>query len=247
MLLRPRRHPCIRRPRAALAVVLALTAPGAASAAEPPPLQVVLSDSAVGVGGLAPGGAVAWLGAGRQPLGAGQRLVVARRVTVDATGAGEAYLDLAPVVPSSGGFVAVDLATGALGWAGPEGAELAVLELPGVAFGGPAGLSGLPGPTGGEAAALRLPHGWLEVLLVRPGAGAWGLRLADGAPADADGAADGWVEALFAALEPVEGIESAGLPEIAPVPPATLAPGDVVVAVDLDGLVLYAVRIGGAS
>jgi len=72
-----------------------------------------------------------------------------------------------------------------------------------------------------------------EVLVVRPGVGAWTLRLGDGSPADADGAADGRLAAAFDSLEPLAG---------SPPPPARFAPGDTILLFDPNEMEMVLVK-----
>lgn len=207
-------------------------APPPEEEAPPPPdepLVLVLEESSVGATGLTPGGEIAWLGAGRAPMGAYRRLIYERRVEVDAAGTGEARLELGVAVPSFAAFFAVDVANGEVAAASPAGSPFRLLEVPAAAWAAalaPAGLAELP-----------LGHRWLELLVVRPGVGAWGLTLRDGGAADADGAADGGVTAALGALEPLG--EGAAAAE----PFAALAPGDVLLALDPERLIGYAAEV----
>jgi hypothetical protein len=125
-----------------------------------------------------------------------------------------------PAVP----IAAVDLASGELTLAVPEGGELHEIDFP----------QGGIGPTGRWLDADRR---FLDVLLVRPGSagGVWGAGFGDGAAGDGDGLRNRHLRAALDHLQPiVEG--AAG-------PPDRLATGDVVVVVDQDTLDVYAARL----
>ena len=81
--------------------------------------------------------------------------------------------------------MAVDLTTGAYALAAPAGSAVRPLSLPAGAFRSASG-------AGSDSLADR--RGLLEVLLVRPGQGAWQQTVADGGAADEDGQGDGAVQ-----------------------------------------------------
>ena len=125
-------------------------------------------------------------------------------------------------------WAAVDLATGGFTLAAPEGFELRQVSFPGNAL-------------GAARRALSDRRRFLEILVVRPGAGAdagaWGGRFGDGSPSDDDGVEDRGVRARLSSLEP---IAPDGVPA-----PDHLAAGDVVIVVDPETLQFYATRLAG--
>jgi hypothetical protein len=77
-------------------------------------------------------------------------------------------------------------------------------------------------------------RGLAEILVVRPGTGAWTLRLGDGGPADEDGAADGRLEAALDRMAPLAG---------SPPPPSTFQKDDVVLVLDPNLLEMTLVKV----
>jgi hypothetical protein len=88
-------------------------------------------------------------------------------------------------------WFAVDLATGLFGAGAPPGYSLRQFALPGGA---------LPAASNRVEIGRRL----VIVLCVRPGVGAWALRVGDGGPGDADGVADGTVRVGVGELAAVD-------------------------------------------
>jgi len=74
----------------------------------------------------------------------------------------------------------------------------------------------------------------LELLVVRPGAGAWESRISDGDASDSDGAIDGRLEGLLDQLQPVAGT--------AP-PPSVFQKDDVVLAIAPNALEITLVKV----
>lgn len=178
--------------------------------------------------GLSPGGEVVFFAVARIPLGSHQRLEAHREV-VAADGAGEAVLELADGVPRRSVWAVVDLASGDYALGTPEDYPLRQASLAPEAFD--------PGP-GGGLDRIRHRHRRLELLLLRPGVGAWTLRAADGGEGDADGAADGTLTTALDALEPLT-------PAAQVV--AALLPGDVVVVLDPERMNVTAARLAGTE
>jgi hypothetical protein len=108
-------------------------------------------------------------------------------ITADAGGAGSVQLDLGKPVPPQSFWFAVDLATGQFAAGAPAGYPLRQLDLPG-------------GAVAAAANRIELPRRLVIILCVRPGLGAWTLRVGDGGPGDADGVVDGTVRVDLAQL-----------------------------------------------
>ena len=147
------------------------------------------------------------------------------QVLPDDDGDGVVKLDLGRDVPFRSVWVAVDLATGQVAAAAPEGYPLRLVNWRGV------------GIVRGNAHADRVEDArtFAEVLLVRPGTGAWELTVGDGSAGDDDGAADGKLAAALDRMTPVAGTDP---------PPARCDPRDVVVLIDPNRLELTIVQAG---
>ena len=135
-------------------------------------------------------------------------------------------LELGQEVPLRSVWFAVDLATGETAMATPEGFPLMEMDLPGNAI--PAALN-----------RLDLERRFAYLVLVRPGVGAWHLRVGDGGASDEDGEPDG---TLRAALSGLTAVEEGGSP-----PPERFSPRDVLLIIDPERLELATVRIGGGQ
>ncbi|HXU30470.1 MAG TPA: hypothetical protein VN851_07840 [Thermoanaerobaculia bacterium] len=137
-------------------------------------------------------------------------------------------LDLGkPPVPDSV-WVAVDLFTGEFATAAPNGPPVQSDTFQGAGVGRGAGGNG-------TISDLRAQG---EVLVARPGAGAWTLTLGDGSPEDGDGLVDGQIQA------PLD--QMAGLPDNPP-PPLDFIAGDTVVLIDPLSLEIVVTRIPGGA
>lgn len=187
-----------------------------------------LEPEAVVAEGVSPGGWAVFFAVNREPVRYHDRYETVREVVVDEDGDGVVVLEVASGVAFKSVWAVVDGATGEGAVAAPEGFGLRELELvPGRV------ISGLAG--GGEG--LQLTRTWVEVLLVRPGVGAWGRRILDGWEADGDGRPSGGVVAALEALEPV-----APTSEVAP---EHLQGGDVVLLLMPETLEHGVLRLGG--
>jgi hypothetical protein len=77
----------------------------------------------------------------------------------------------------------------------------------------------------------------LELLVVRPGAGAWESRISDGDESDSDGAIDGRLEGLLDQMKPISGT--------AP-PPSVFQKDDLVLAIDPASMEITLVKVPAA-
>ncbi len=145
-------------------------------------------------------------------------------VLSDDDGDGNVRLDLGRAVAAASVWIAVDVGSGAFDIATP-----ASLELRRRAWRG----QGLRKRPDGRDAIEDL-RGQAEVLVVRPGVGAWRLRLGDGGPSDEDGSADGRLEAALDRLVPLAG---------GPPPPKEFQPEDLVLLVDPNSLEVVTERV----
>jgi len=113
-------------------------------------------------------------------------------------------------IPERSIWIAVDVNDGSHGMATPSGAAPPALQV------------GDNEWRGGRA-DVDIAREYLEVLLVRPGTGAWALRASEGGSKDADGRHDGVLKLRLANMERIAG--EAGGPPVA-------TPRDLLIAVD---------------
>lgn len=203
--------------RSLLAVALLLPLP---LAAEP---LLVATQGEVSAAGLTPGGRVVWFGIVRSLDDGLERLThVRREATADSDG--RAVLAVPNPGPAAS-WAVVDVTTGQLASARTDRPAVAATALPAEAL--------QRGPDDGDrllAERLRL-----DLLLVRPGVGAWGGAFGDGGAADEDGQSDGVLIAALAGLAPIGQ---------APVAPQTRAQAaDLLLALDPDTFDLLALRL----
>jgi hypothetical protein len=201
----------------------------AAEASAPPEFLVTFEDSAAVVAaGLTPGSDAIFWSVGREPLGAVQRIVRHQGVeVVDALGEARFEPETGAVLLKSVWAVS-DVTTGAFAIAAPPGFVLREIPFPGNGF-----AAGAPG----RVNRLRHPKSALDLLMIRPGVGAWRLRAHDTSAKDRDGEDDDQVMTDLDDLEPFE----PGGPE----PPERFARDDVIVVIDPHDLTYYSTRLLG--
>ncbi len=190
------------------------------------PPGISFEPGAVVARGISPKGQAVWFSVAREISRQSTNIVPRHAVEVDDDGDGSVRLELGQEVPLRSIWFAVDLATGETGVAVPEGFPLLEMELPGNAI--PAALN-----------RLDLERRFVYLLLVRPGVGAWQLRVGDGGASDEDGEPDGAVRAALSSLTPVQ--------EGGPPPPERFSPRDVLLVIDPERMESATVRIGGGQ
>ncbi|MFL6290221.1 MAG: hypothetical protein ACJ759_04930 [Thermoanaerobaculia bacterium] len=194
------------------------------SAAAPPGIS--FEPDAVMVRGISPKGQTVWFSVAREISRRSTNVVPRHAIVTDEDGDGTVRLELGQEVPLRSIWFAVDLATGETAVAVPEGFPLLEMELPGRAI--PAALN-----------RLDLQRRFAYLLLVRPGVGAWQLRVGDGGASDEDGEPDGTLRAALSSLRPVQ--------EGGPPPPERFSPRDVLLVIDPERMESATVRIGGGQ
>jgi hypothetical protein len=197
-----------------LLAVRAAGAQGNPTTPAQPDLKLAFEKSAVVASGLPPGSQVVWFGVARQISQHTATIVRRETVIADDDKDGAVRLELDRPVPFQSIWVAVDLATGAAAVAVPEGYPLRQVELPGQSV----------GHGGGQSDWVEDSRGYVDIVVVRPGQGAWGATVGDGGGADDDGAYDG---RLVAALDRMR-----GLGPNPPGAPQHFKPRDLVVVID---------------
>lgn len=200
----------------------------AAEASAPPELLVTFEEAAVVAAELTPGGDAVFWSVAREPLGSVQRVVRHQGVeVVDAQGEARFEPESGEVLLKSVWAVA-EVATGAFAIAAPPGFVLREIPFPGNGF-----AVGAPG----RVNRLRHPKSALDLLMIRPGVGAWRLRAHDTGLADRDGEDD---DQVMTDLDDLEPFDPAG-----PEPPERYARDDVILVIDPEDLTYYATRLLG--
>jgi hypothetical protein len=194
-----------------VAGLLTLALPSGAAAAAP---AITFAPQAVVASGVTPGGKVVWFSVAREISERTATIVRRPRLAEDDDKDGSVRFELDRDVPFQSIWVAVDLMTGAAAIAVPEGYPLRLIDLPGRNL----------GHGGGKPDWVEDTRGYVDILIVRPGEGAWWGTVGDGGEADDDGAYDGRLVASLARLNGV-GASPPGAPQ-------HFNPHDVVVVID---------------
>ena len=188
---------------------------------------LVVSDQAVTATGMTPGGTVVWLGMGRKVVEY-EATFVRRRGSLLADAQGQAQIPLTEAVPSQSIWAAIDLASGAYATASPAGFTPLGLTLGPEAF----ELRGA-----GLADRLADVADYAEVLLVRPGKGAWGKAVGHGGTDDEGQPGDAAFRLAFDKLEPLPGTTSPA--------PGKLSAKDLIFVLHPQAMALAVVSFGG--
>ena len=198
---------------------------GSPAAAEPFRLAVE-TDTLVATGATSKG-QVAFFGVAREIAPDDVVEVVPRtEIRVDDDGDGQVAFPLGGPVALRSAWAAVDLTSGDFDAAAPEGFRLKKVSFRG---------RGVGRRFDGRDSIIDA-RGLVDILVVRPGTGAWTLRLGDGGPTDGDGTADGQLEAILDRMEPLAG---------SPPPPQTFQKDDVVLVLDPNRLEMTLVKVPG--
>jgi hypothetical protein len=163
----------------------------------PPELKLAFEKSAVVASGLPPGGQVVWFGIARE-LSQHTAKIVRREITT-CRSSRSGWPWISPAGPRR---------------SPPEGYPLRRIELPGQNV----------GHGGAKPDWVEDDRGYVDVMVVRPGQGAWSATVGDGGANDDDGAYDG---RLVAALDRMRGVGASPLSA-----PEHFSPRDVVVVID---------------
>jgi hypothetical protein len=189
-----------------VALTLGLAVPAAAASPE-----IIFKRTALTVGGLTPGGkavlfSVAWDSEGGVP-----QLVRRESLLPDNDGDGQVHKDLGRGIPDRSVWFAVDLASGryTVGWP----------------FRHPLDEAPFVQRVADRGDRLEFQRTFVQLVLVRPGVGAWGGRVRDGRSSDPDATANGTVQVLLSRMWPL----GESLPA-----PQTMATGDILLIVDPD-------------
>lgn len=193
----------------ASAALLAQAPPGSPK----PVLQITFEETAVAASGLTPGKQVVWFGVEHR-VDADYSGEMAQRYQVGTVAAdGTARLDLGRAPAPRSFWTAVDLDSGELLVAAPNGYRIARAQHP----------SHLGLGQGAKADELLDDRPFLMGLMVRPGTGAWAFTGGDGGPRDEDGRNDGHLRFALDKFDPLPG---------SPAAPAKLSAQDLWFVVD---------------
>ncbi len=140
---------------------------------------------------------------------------------------GSVWLESESGVPRLSVWAVVDFESGEFALAAPAGAGVREVEFPGESV--------RRGPRGGLE-VLENRRQYLEILLVRPGVGAWGVSVGDGGASDSDHTPDGTIRAVLGSMRPLATSDIA---------PGEFRAGDVVVVVAPDSMEIWAAALGG--
>jgi len=179
-------------------LLLTATAPSFAA----PPLEISLDGDAMVVSGLEPGSEIVYFSVSRFSAAYVPRIERRSERLADEDANGEVRSVLDRPVPPKFLAVAVELPSGRFAVWTPDsspGREVAFPEN-----------SLRPGP-GNRLDRLEDGNDYVELLLVRPGRGAWALTTGDGTPTDESPSSDGLVLAALSSMVPVG--ESGEAPE----------------------------------
>lgn len=152
-----------------------------------------------------------------------QKLGRHREVVRDADGDGEISLTVDKLSDLASVWAVVDFETGRYALAAPPGLQLRVMEIPEHGWRG-----------GREHFELR--RNYLEVLVVRPGVGAWTQSLSEGGSNDDDGQLNAVLRTRLAGMQRLHGDDAAPRPPV-------IVPRDLLLIIDpheLDYLVAEA-------
>lgn len=208
-----------------LAVIFTLLVLTAAFAAAAP--SITFDGKQVVVKGVTPGGDVACVGVWRELGDTMPRLVRWDRVVRD-DGDGAVTFDVGRDVPPFSVWAVADVTTG----------DTDIVPGPGTDPRPAAFASDLVGSKRDGTFAFADRRAYLELLVVRPGTGAWAISAGDGGAGDDDKTPDGVIVPALAQSHPVTSISTR---------PAALSAGDVILAIDPESFEYYSVRLGRAK
>jgi hypothetical protein len=192
----------------ALAFAATLFSARARAQSDEEPLSIRFDVAAVSVHGITPGGDAVVFGVERGYDDTGTSRSTTFRLLTDSDHDAAEVLDLGRPVALRGVWVVADLASGRTIWASADGSSIRALA---------------PGPgaaANGYDPSLAVPvlADHLELMVARPGQGAWVVTAYDGGLADLDGAPDGTMEVQAAAsvltegpVDPVQGLRTGDL------------------------------------
>jgi len=205
-----------------LSVLVAASAPPSFAA---PPLEMAFDGDAVVVSDLEPGAELVYFSVRRFAAAYVPRTERRAELLLDEDADGEVRIALDEAVPPKFLAVAVELASGRFAVLTPEGSPAREVAFP---------AHSLENGPGDRLERLEDEQDYVELLLVRPGVGAWALTTGDGTPTDESPSSDGLVLTAVTSMEPI-GRSGA--------PPEEYEKDDLLVRVAPRLMEYYAVRI----
>lgn len=193
--------------------------------AQAAPLRATLEERAVVVSGVTPNGKAVLLGVARE-MGEDDHPTVRRilEVLADEDGDGAVRYAVEGGVPATSLWAVADLASGDFDTTAP-----AAFGVRRVSWRG----RGIGRRSDGRD-AVEDQRRLLELLVVRPQAGAWTLRVSDGDESDGDGIIDGRLEGVLEKMRPVGD---------GPAPAAVFQKDDLVMALDPMAMEITLVKV----
>jgi len=200
--------------------VAALTGLLLAAAVQAQP-KISVEPYAVVIDDITPGANVAWLSVARESVDEWRVLVVRRDgIEADADRDGTVQIKLEEEVPPASVWIVFDMTTGAAAVGAPEGFDLRPITQ---------SLVDLKHAAAGVADLAAEDHELVELLLVRPGAGAWALTVGDGGASDADGKRDGGIAVVAGGMKALSAATAVDAP-------TSLRAGDAFAVIDTQSL-----------
>lgn len=187
------------------------------SAAAGAPLSVQLSNDAVTVLDVTPGSSVAMLSVAREPSYYMSRVVSRGEMLIDTDRDGTVRYEAQGGVAFSSIWVVVDVRSGDIAWTVPAGFLAQEMRQRGAGRG--RALEAIAG-------TVETGRNSVDLMIVRPGTGAWSVAARDGGPSDRDRTVNGRVRLDLSKLTPLSPTSGAA--------PHALLKGDVVVVLDAD-------------
>ena len=215
--------------RISIALALVLLAAASVHAAQTPgaAVTVEVSGTKVTASGITPNGQAVFFGMMRARKDDRAFLMRHDSTVTDTDGDGVVTLDLQHTVPWKSVWSVVDFTSGRYGIAAPPGFPRLALRR-----------DEKPIPlNNGQLTHLDLATTTLELLVVRPGTGAWTQMLGDGTPFDDDKTPNGKVKAKAAGSLPMSAFKDKAAPE-------KFEKDDVIVLIDRVTLQFFAGQVG---
>jgi hypothetical protein len=206
--------------------LLGVLSAAAAVAQTPAPVAVTFETNAVVASGITPGADAAFFAVLQVPEEFSVASMRRDEMVADSDGDGVVRLEMPDGVATRSIWAVVDVRTGNYALAVPHGYRLRLAE--------DTDDHGMRRDNKGHVSHIERVMGYAEMLVVRPGEGAWLGSAGQGAPSDADFTDDGKLTLDFDELVP----QGKAGPS-----PGQLQPGDTVVLIEPVEMQAFAVRV----